>query len=56
MAYKVVKRKHFFMNKFIFRIVNTGANGSKTFGVNKNFDTEKQAREYMEKGMYNRRF
>jgi len=54
MAYKVVKQKHFSSKKIIFRIVNTG--GSQVFGVNKNFNTEKQARDYMDKGMHNRRF
>jgi len=56
MAYKVVKRKHFSSKKFIFRVVNTRVNGAKLFGVNKNFDTEKEAEDYMNKGPYNRRF
>lgn len=56
MAYKVVKRKDFSSNKFIFRVVNTGANGVQVFGVNKNFNTEKQAHDYMSKGSYNRKF
>lgn len=56
MAYKVVKRKHFSGNKFIFRVVNTGSKGAQMFGVNKTFDTEKEAEAYMNKGSYNRRF
>ena len=56
MAYKVVKRKHFSSNKYIFRVVNTGVNGAKVFGINKSFNTEKQAKDYMNKGSYNKRF
>lgn len=56
MAYKVIKLKHYFGNKFIFRIVNAGAKGVHMFGVNKNFDTEQEAEEYLRKGSHNRRF
>lgn len=56
MAYKVIKRKHYFGDKFIFRIVNIGIKGVQMFGVNKNFDTEKEAEEYMKKGLYKGNF
>ena len=56
MAYKVVKQKHFATKKYVFRIVNTGAKKTQVFGVNKYFDTEKQAKEYLSKGSYNKNF
>jgi hypothetical protein len=56
MAYKIIKIRHFLGNKFIYRIVNMGAKGNHIFGVNKNFDTAREAGEHMRKGSYSRNF
>ena len=56
MVYKIVKIRHYLGNKFIYRIVNTGVKGAHTFGVNKNFDTAREAGEHMRKGLYCRNF
>lgn len=56
MAYKIIKIKHYFSNKFVYRIVNTGVKGVHMFGVNKSFDTEKEAEEHMRKSSYSRNF
>jgi len=56
MGYKVVKLRHFSGKRFIFRIVNTGANGSQMFGVNKSFDTGREAESFMHKGLFRGRF
>lgn len=56
MVYKIIKRKHCISKKFIYMIVNTGIKGVQMFGVNKNFNTEKEAKEYMRKSLYSRKF
>lgn len=56
MAYKIIKMRHYFGNKFIYRIVNTSIKGVHMFGVNKNFDTAKAAAEHMRKASYSRNF
>ena len=56
MAYKVVKIRHYLGNKFVYKIVNTGVKGAYTFGVNKSFDTAREAEEHIRKGVYGRGF
>jgi len=56
MAYKIVKIRHYLGSKFIYRIVNTGVKGAHTFGVNRSFDTLKEAEEHMRKGLYSGNF